>query len=478
MVLPALSVLLGAASIAAPRSLPAPVADDPRAVAIVTRAITRMGGDSALRAIRTVRTTSMLQWLQLSWTAASAPNILSFERAASLVDYGARAWRNTRSYPPSEAASVDIVVDTIGARSTLGAGGTTSTVPLSVAYVETRRQLFAFAPERMLLAARDAGGLRALPDTIVNGVLHARVAGTVDGYAATWCFRPSDGLPAFVRFMVDETDDYGLAPWGRHAVEIWWSNWAPMAPGLLLPRQRDTYRVGRPYQRQTVLQLAVNAAAPADSFIISDTVARTFLATQRRPMWAAPLDSARVVGDAFVTFPPFTGAAGAVRVGGQWVLLETGQAPGSTARLAQWLDAQCGGGQVAAGVLTLPTSGAGGAGWFGANARPLYAAPGSGPLLAHVRDAANATRAARLVRGERWVRVGTDSLLVMEVETPDLPPALAVYAPSHRWLYSAALVGRPIANGERVALVARLRARGLPVEWLGGARDVHVAASP
>ena len=75
-----------------------------------------------------------------------------------------------------------------------------------------------------------------------------------------------------VRFRADETNDMGLAPWGLHEVEFWYSNWALVPPGVMLPRQRDVQRVGKPYKRMTVLQAMINAPAPADSFAISDSL--------------------------------------------------------------------------------------------------------------------------------------------------------------------------------------------------------------
>ncbi|MBL0179388.1 MAG: hypothetical protein IPP98_09730 [Gemmatimonadetes bacterium] len=61
------------------------------------------------------------------------------------------------------------------------------------------------------------------------------------------------------------------------------------------------HRLGVPYKRMTVLAMAVDAPAPADSFAISDSVARVYLATEQRPMWQVDLAS---MGNSCVSASP------------------------------------------------------------------------------------------------------------------------------------------------------------------------------
>lgn len=448
---------------------------DSAAVAVIDRAITRMGGESALRAVRTIRMDVMTQWQRVHLGSHPYADAPSYERHADLRDYEARTWRNTRAFLPA-GGSVDIVRDTVAGRTLTAPNGAVSIAPLNIAYVDERRELFAFAPERTLLLARDAGGLRALPDTTIDGVAHARVTGAVDGFPAIWFLRRTDGFLALVRFRADETNDFGLAPWGMMEVETWFSNWVPAGQGLVLPRQRDVRRVGRPYKRMTALAITVNAPAPADSFAIADSTVAGYLATQRAPMWDVALDAAPLVGQDFVSLPPFTGVGGAVRVGGVWVLLETGQAGGAARNTAAFL-ARSGTG-VGAGIVTMPTPGNGGVTWFAEQRLPLLVAPGAAPIVRQILGDAATRARATTITGSRWVRVGTDSLWLERLELPDAPGALAVYSPTHRWLYSGLLVGRPMLRSELDALIARLRARGLPVEWVGNPRAIRAPVTP
>lgn len=454
-------------------TLPAQSApNDPRAVAVLDRAITRMGGEAALRSIRTLRMDVLTQWQRTHFADHPYADQPSFERNVDLRDYSTNAWRNTRSFIPN-GSTVDIVRDTVGGRSISLPNGGAMLMPLNLAYVDERRELFAFAPERTLLLARDAGGLTLLADTSIGGLAHARVRGTVDGFPATWFLRRSDGLLAMVRFRADETNDFGLAMWGPMDVETWFSAWAPTPQGALIPRQRDVRRVGRPYKRMTILTLAANAPAPADSFAIADSIVSKYLATEQRPMWDAPLDSAKIIENDFATFPPFTGVSGAVRVGGQWVLLESGQRDGAAEKLNEWFARSTPESPLTAAVVTNLGPSNGGAKWFLAQKKPVYAAPGALPILRQVVGAAASPRIT-VVETSRWVKVGSDSLWLERVDTPDGHGAMIVYAPTLKWIYGMNVVGRPAAKTEQDAIITRLRARGFAVEWMATPRAIRV----
>lgn len=441
-----------------------------QALDLLGRAIARMGGEPALRGVTAIRLDVMTQWQRISFADHPYPDQPSYERNVELRDYATRSWRNTRQFLPGPAglAIVDVVRDTVAARLAPGApSAPPSWAPLSVAYVDERRELFAFAPERMLLLARESPTLGMLPDTTINGIRHARVRATLDGWDARIALRVSDGLPAMVRFRADETNDFGLAPYGEQEVEFWYSGWTMVPPGVLLPRQRDTRRVGRPYKRMTVLTTTINPPAPADSFAIADSTVTAFFRTQNRPMWAAPLDSARIVQDAWATFPPWAGVAGAVKVGGGWVLIEAGQAPGATQLVADWLAGAAPSVPLWGAIVTWPATGSGGVRWFAEQKLPLYAGVGAGAFTS--RMLGPDARAATIVAAPRWIRVRADSLWVEPLDVPDFGGALAVYVPALKWLYLSP-GNAPLARPELDAMVSRLKTRGLEVGFIGSVR--------
>jgi hypothetical protein len=447
--------------------------NDPVAAAVVERAISRMGGEAALRGVKSLRLDVMTQWRRTNFSDHPSADRPSYERNVELRDYETRSWRNTRTFLPGTGESVDVVRDTVGARRISGPDGRVMSMPLNIAYIDERRELFGFAPERLLLLARDSGGLRALGDTTIAGVRHARVATTIDRFPATIFLNRADGLPAMVRFRADEDNDFGLAPWGVMDVEVWFTGWSRFPPGVLLPRQRDVHRVGRPYKRMTVLAATINAPAPADSFAIADSLVAAYHATQRKPMWDTWADSAAVVDKDFVTFPPLTGTLGAVRIGGTWVLMEAGQSIGATKRVSAWFAAHAAGTPIGAAIVTHGGPGSGGAAWLAGQGIPVFVAPSAAANMQRIVPA-GARAGVRALVGSRWVRVGTDSLWLEVVDIPDFTGVLAIYSPTHRWLMSPLVIGRgPITQPEQDSLIARLRGRGLPVEWLGSVRTLR-----
>ncbi len=453
-----------------------PPASDPRAVALVDRALLRMGGENVLRDVKSLRLEFLTLWQRAHFGGHPYADQPGYERNSALFDFARRGWRNTRTFLQNTGALVDLVVDTVAQRTAvLTAGAAPILAPLNVAYVDERREQLAFAPERTLLLAKDAGGLRLLADTAIDGVAHARVAGSAEGFPAVWFIRRTDGLPALVRYRADETNDFGLAPWGEQDVEIWWSAWARTAPGVLAPRQRDTRRVGRPYKRISVLSEAVNAPSPADSFYIADSTRLRFLADQRRPMWQVSMDSASIVAGSFATFPPGAGSSGAVLVGGRWVLLETAQHVGVVERIDRWLATKTPASPLGLGIVTRPAPSNGGARWFANRQLPIIASAGTATALPSVLRAPAAVAKVRIANASQWVKVGSDSLWLERLELPDNPGTIAVYSPTLRWFY-AALMGNPAYQPDYDAAIARLLARGLAVEWVGGPRSIRTAA--
>jgi hypothetical protein len=368
----------------------------------------------------------------------------------------------------------DVVRDSVAIRRMAPAPGADARwAPLNVAYVDERRELFAMAPERLLLAARAAGDLRARPDTTIGGVRYRAVTATVERFPVTLLFDAGTGFLSAAHFRAAQPNDFGLAPWGAMAVELWYARWQRQRGGIAYPTQLDVMRAGRPYKRMTVLSAAFDVAATPDSFVVADSLRTEFRLTQNRPMHDLPLDSARIVDGSLATFGPFGPPAGAVKVGGVWMLLEGGQAPLNAQRVVEWLETRDSQSGVAGALLTIPYAGSGGAAWLAREGRPLWIAPGARPfvdamLKGHGVTERPASATLTTITAGRWLRVGTDSLRLEPIDLPSGHGAMVVYAPTLKWAY-AGLLASPL---DMDAVTARILERGWTVERIGSRRAI------
>lgn len=456
----------------------APSRSAPGAAPIVDTALARMGGAAALRKIHTVRYDMITQWLATTFDARPFQDAPSYELHTDMRDYDARVWRNTRRFPTGSSYSevTDLVLDTVAARFggpaapgvATPAGVIDGWAPLSIAYIDERREAFAFAPERVLLLARAAPDLQARGDTVIGGIRHSVVSATIEGYPAVLFLRQTDGFLAMARYHADESNDFGLAPWGPMDVEVWYARWRyDAAAHISYPQQWDVRRVGWPYKRMTVLAANFNIQLPRDSLVLSEPVRGAYLARARKPMGDLPIDSARLVGHGRIAVFSTPGApVNAVKVGNGWLLIEPGNLPVSAERAAAWLVSHDSGSRVIGGVVGGVTP-AGGASWLARQRLPVYVAPaGAVTTPLSLRNYGAPVSASHVVSTGEWVQASgaiRDSIWLEPVDLPNAPRTLVLYVPSMRWAYSSRIAGP--AELERVEALAR--ARGWHIDRIG-----------
>ena len=439
-------------------------APDPAARAVLDTALAHMGGLTALTAIERVELQVMTEWQRTDFDRHRPPVILSYELSNELRDYTIPAWRYARRFfsPNGTSEVIDLVTDSVAA---IGMNGRWRAQ--NVAYVDERDEVFAFAPERVVKLAREASDARVLPDTIVAGVRYARVAATVARFHPVLFFRRSDGLLAFARVSVGQPNDFGLAPWGTMDVEFAYSRWQRLADAkLVLPMQIDVSRVGRPYKRMTTISEKINPVIPPESLHVADSLRTVFLASSRRPMFDLPMDSARVVDGTFALFGAFGTPAGAVKIGGRWVLIEAGTAPLTIERSASFLRRADPQANIDAAVVTAPT-GAGGVAWLARQSITTWVTDAAAPFAnAALRGWPKGSTRLQMASDQRWIRVGSDSLRVETIDLPDYPGSTVVYVPSLRWAYAW-----PAGPVQMDYVLAHIRRRGWQVDRVGSARS-------
>lgn len=449
---------------------------EPSAAAALDTAIARMGGQETLARIERVRFEMMTLWQRMTFETRPTDLISTYELHSDLRNYALVAWRNTRRFVsgPQMQEMTDIVQKDVGIRRFPPSpnGAASPWAPINVAYIDERKEVFAFAPERLLLAAHAASDLRALSDTTIAGLPHARLSATIDGFPTTIFLRRNDGFLAMARYHAAQPNDFGLAPWGDMETEMWYSRWTkfPIAgsSSIAYPTQWDVRRVGRMYKRLVVLSANFDAEAPADSFAISDSLKTAFASgPSSKPMWELPMDSAKLLEPRLARLGVPGGTQAAVKLGKSWLFLEGASVPQRSQTDVQWLESADPGSTVAGLLVTAPNTGRGGAAWFTQKKLPVYVTAGAASAMSTTLGNWKQTRSeAKVVSKPQWLRIGGDSVWVEPIDLPDYPGALVAYVPSLRWAYSG-----PAATPLYFDMVvARIRERGWAVDRIGSIR--------
>ncbi len=424
----------------------------------VARAMALMGGEARLRALETVRFDFMTQWQQTGFRALPATDRPSFERHVDVRDYRIPAWRNTREF--GARSIVNVVRDSV-ATTDLGRGAQ----PLSIAYVDERRELFLYTPDRLLVGLADARDLHSAPDTVLAGELHHRVRATVDGFEVEVMLQEASGAPVLLRFAASHGNDFGLVPWGTMDVDVWYAGWRDFGE-ISIPTQWDVHRVGVPYRRMTVRDAVFGLEIAADSFHVSPELRAAYLATATRPMHESrPLRPFEIAADGLAEGGGFGYPLGAVPTSEGWVVIGAGQAEFNLESALSSLES-AGVEPVIGVVAAVAATGNGGVVAAARRGLPIWTSGSARPYLERMLHAAGVSGDLRTVSGDTEVGAGELRLHLAPFSLPDAPESLIAWHPSSGWLYAPDVTR---AFGQRVVRDAA-EARGWSVRNLGTRR--------
>ena len=245
---------------------------DPAAAGYVRAALEAMGGEARLRAVEGVRVEGIGHTHALEQSERfEGPWIVRYEQWSELRDVRNGRVRRTslmRDYGSAEFAGGTLIVSgDVAAREVRAPDGQTRHAP-APGSVERMRRRSDLAPERVLLLALDAPGLRAERDTVLAGVPHHVVSFPHDGGTLRLFLNSANGLPSLLESRRAHPDDYFWNVWGDVVLRTHLSNWALEPGGFRYPRQWTTEWEGKPYASVSVSSVRFDAPVPADSFAI------------------------------------------------------------------------------------------------------------------------------------------------------------------------------------------------------------------
>lgn len=246
---------------------------------IVLASIGAMGGEAALRAVRTVKVDAMghIHALEQS-ERPEGPHLLTYQQTSEIRDHEHnRLWRKEeqRNWSlPNWMGPTLVAADDVVALSFNGRWGPHQ--PQQLARV---REDLALSPERLLFTALAATDLRVAPERTLHGIANRAVAFTYAGVKWTLYLNPHTSMPTMLQSIDDDT--FGI--WGDVTRERWYTFWALQPGGWHYPRQITTTWNGLPYSDQTVFTIRVNEPADETVFAIPDDAKAAF-----RKMLASP----------------------------------------------------------------------------------------------------------------------------------------------------------------------------------------------
>ena len=239
---------------------------------VVLASIAAMGGEAALKAVRTVKVDAMGHIHALEQSERSeGPHLLTYQQTSEIRDHEHhRLWRKEeqRNWSlPNWMGPTMVAADDVVALSFNGRWGPHQ--PQQLARV---REDLALSPERLLLTALAAADLRAAPDRTLHGIANHAVAFTFAGVKRTLYLNPHTSMPTMLQSIEDDT--FGI--WGDVTRERWYTFWTLQPGGWQYPQQITTTWNGLPYSDQTVFTIKVNEPPDEALFAIPDDAKAAF----------------------------------------------------------------------------------------------------------------------------------------------------------------------------------------------------------
>jgi len=431
----------------------------PSAQAIVARGLAAMGGRAKLAALRSIDYVAVGERQMVEQSERpSGPYFLDWYRMHETRDLVGRHTRieidrdgyavNHWWLPQHDPGHAVVVLDANAA-----AVVTDPAKPVDAGGSAVRQdaELYALAPERLLLTAAAARDLRRLADAVEHGVRMQIVAFSWDGTPVQIALGP-DGLPWSVTWTTTYPASFFYDAWGDVTSEMIFTAWALEPNGIRYPREWTTRRVGLPDRQQAIADIHFDV--PVDAAAV-DVPAAIDAAHRGGPsaIDAWPLG---VAGDGDHVLAPH-----AVQISGAWnvefvdqpdgvVEIEAPISPAYTKQALAFARARFG--KPVKAVITTSDSWPHLAGVREPVAQgiPVYALDLNLPILRRLVGAPHTLRPDDLqrsprtprfvpVRGPTWIGNGPTALEILPYRTTTGERQMMVWMPSAKLLYTSDL---------------------------------------
>jgi hypothetical protein len=270
---------------------PAPAV--PTAVSRLDAAIAAMGGESRLTHLKSLQLDTIGHTFNNEqserpegpWLTTYNQNleIRDFEHSRRRMESQRRNWSNPLwSVRTATVTDGKVVASTNGPKWIAGFGAP-----------PVLNTLYALAPERLLLTAREAKDLQLLPDAVEQKVNQHVIGFSWNGQRLRLYLNAWTNLPTMLEITRNETR---FARWGDVTDRRWYSFWTLEKGGLMYPRQTSTEWNGFPYSDETVQVLKVDEPLDESLMTIPDDARAAYLANPNRtPPVPTGLDPSKAI---------------------------------------------------------------------------------------------------------------------------------------------------------------------------------------
>ena len=250
------------------------------AAARIDQAIAAMGGEARLTSLKSLTLETIGHgWALEQSERPEGPWLSIYLQRSEIRDFaGRRLWSESQrrdwNFPKWSPASAVVVVDNVAARTNgqRWAGG----APFDVAGWEETQAL---APERLLLTAKAATDLKALPDATMQRVQQNVIGFSWKGLKLKLFLNAWTHLPTALEIVRNDRTDI----WGDVLERRSYSFWTIEAGGLMFPRQTTTEWNNLPFQDETVTALTVDGSLDEAKFAIPEEAKAQFAQFAGRP---------------------------------------------------------------------------------------------------------------------------------------------------------------------------------------------------
>ena len=425
-----------------------------KAQELVKRAAEAMGGLEKLQNIKSLQFKANDHQFMLEESERPAgPWLVIYDQINETRDLETGSVR--RETITRSPVAVDTTLTTIIADGVAAAKSGDAFRPVSMSEVEETEESIALSPERVLLTALAAKGLRLENSEILQDVRHNVVSFTWKNSPVKVFLNADTNLPTAVEIVRARPYDRFWNVWGDFPTRTFFSFWTLESNGLHYPQQWDVYRNNQPLRSLTISQLEINPKIPADAFSIPGDVRKGFIARGAMKIndlsLGLPNAPAKEIAPDFVQIPGRWNVA-IIKQSDGIIILESPISSSYSAKVIEEATRRFPNTKI---KVVISTSDAfphfGGLREYIGRGIPAYILDVNQPIIERLLNAEYKTfpdalakngRKAKLniVKAKTVIGTGANRLELYPVRTETGERMMMVYAPEHKILYGSDLV--------------------------------------